>query len=161
MSLAPFLPPTRRPRQVLRRRASRYEAGELVPSGDTPGVVLASIQPPGPNDLAELAESDPGGDRVREWAIIYTAVADALTPSGRDDAPGDLVWHKGAWWLVVGRSDFDTLLGTPVAHARHRIVRQAPNEGAPADAPPPILPPSPDAAPDAVVPVAPAPEPSP
>ena len=153
-----FIPPTRRPRPVLRRAAASYVAGELVPAAETPGTVLASVQPPSLSEAAELSESDPGGDRTRAWAIVYTAVADALTPSGQDDAPGDLVWHKGAWWLVAGRSDYDTLAGTPVAHVRHRIVRQGPNDGAPADAPAPALPAPPDAAPDAVVAPAPASE---
>lgn len=149
MAPAPFVPPTRRPRQVLRRAAASYVAGELVPAAETPGTVLASIQPPSLSDLQSVSESEPGGDRTREWAIAYTSLADALAPSGQDDAPGDLVWHRGAWWQVVGRSDYDTLTGTPVAHARHRIVRMGTNEGAPADAPAPALPPAPDAAPGA------------
>lgn len=129
-----FVPPTRRPKQVLRRAAVEYVDGEAVAGTTTPGVVAMSVQAPSLSDFQARSSSEPGGDRSEEMAVAYTAVGDALAPSGRDERPGDLVWHKGAWWLCVGASDYDTLIGTPVAHVRHMLVRLNPGED---EAPPP------------------------
>lgn len=107
-----------------RRVPATYPQDGYMPGAETQVSVAMSIQEPNQSDYQANSESAIGGDRIRGLASAYTALADALTPSGRDGAPGDLVQHDGAWWLCVGASKLDVLIGTPVAHARHLLVRQ-------------------------------------
>ena len=116
---------TRRPRPVRRLAPGRWGLDGYYREGvETLGSVVISLQPATPSDYQKRAESEPGGDRVSGLMVGYTALEDALTPSGKDGKTGDLVQHEGRWWLCVAVSRRDVLAGSPVCHARHLLALQ-------------------------------------
>jgi len=124
---------------VVRRAPGAYVGGVWTLPPDPPGAIVPmGLQPPGKGDYARL-EAMPGGNRVREMLVGYTAPEYALRPAGEDAAqgfPGDLVWHALAYWLVIGvvvRNQFPQ-----TAHARHLLARMIePDSGVPPA--PPVL----------------------
>ena len=144
MAVAPFAL-LRRRRPVRRRSPGTFVAGEYQPGADVAADVPLGIQPPGVTAQAD-SQSLPEGDRTREMMAAFSSLDDALTPAGRDGHPGDLVWYDGSWWQVAAAFRNDALIGTPVAHVRHLMVRLAPGEDEgvpPAPAVSPVPTPSP------------------
>ena len=116
---------TRRPRPVRRRAPGRWGLdGYYIEGVETLGTVVIGLQPASSSDYQKRAETEPSGDRVGGLLAGYTALADALTPSGADGKTGDLVQYEGRWWLCVAVSRRNVLINSPVAHARHLLALQ-------------------------------------
>lgn len=113
----------RTPQTMMFRGTGSRATGVWVDGPETPGTILASVQPATLSDYDKM-QNQIGGKRIERMVRIYTNTR--LNVAGENGTNGDILIWEGSRYIVSAVSPWRT---TPLRHYRYWAIKELEQEG--------------------------------
>jgi hypothetical protein len=108
----------RSPQSILIRSPGQRVNGVWQNGAETPGTIIASVQPATASDNDQM-QNLLGGKRIERAVRIYTA--ERLNVAGENRSNGDVLLWQGARYIVSAVGQWRT---TPLRHYRYIAIKE-------------------------------------